>query len=95
MQLLALLYRNQFNKQLEKAVEFLKEDCERYVSFIETSLPSALSDTEVAQWAIRQGEYLKGKIDTLHSLSAISLDDSDSFKYMIDNCIGNVNKERG
>lgn len=95
MDLLTFLYRSHFNKQLQKAVEFLKEDCERYVSFIESSFPANLSESEVSQWVIRQGEYLKGKIDILYSLSALSLDDSDSYKYMLDNCIGNVNKERG
>lgn len=94
MDLLTILYRSRFNKQLEKAVEFLKEDCERYVSFIESSFPATLSESEVSQWVIRQGEYLKGKIDILYSLSALTLDDSDSFKYMVDSCIGKINSQK-
>lgn len=83
-----------YNKRLEKSTEFLKEDCERYICFVDSSFPDSFRETEISLWVIRQGEYLKGKIDLLHSLSALSLDDADGFKYMIDKCIESIHAKK-
>lgn len=78
-----------FNRQLEKTVTFVKEDCERFLSFMDSSPIQPFAGTDFS-WVIRQGEYLKGKIDVLHSLSAFTADDADGYKTLIDSSIAKV-----